>query len=398
MRTGDAIALSFAGLSGGFGLLLVLGSKGWRPEVPAEWVERLKKPWDEPRATPTPIVAATPPETTRFRPPVVPEARPKPTLPPSPSVDPDLYREHVGSLREFQRVHENGQYRLSYGFIDHHGKTHRVSCTVSKAAHEHELAGFGYDEEDIKAVLQAYLDEELRARDLTRYLRATASGLGGWSYEGQLPGGLDWAERERRLAEVQAFVKVLENEFPKKRHAVFKERGFLYDKDEISIDHAGMVVRSTEHVRDCFRALETSGAGYNERQYLGLFVAFFQEIPYTVPPDRIGTRDVQGFWVPTEVLVNNHGDCDSKSAAFAAMWRNFRSAVLLIDLPDHLLVGVEVRPRAGDKYVLVRNRYFVLGEVAGPGKTRPGETSHKVWTQMSGHFGYTMVNPAGREP
>jgi hypothetical protein len=80
--------------------------------------------------------------------------------------------------------------------------------------------------------------------------------------------------------------------------------------------------------------------------------------------------------------------------AFAALYRNLGSPVLLIELSHHVLIGVEMRPGPGEKYVLVDNRYYVIGEVAGPGKRRPGDASHDVWNEISGHFRYTVVPAA----
>ncbi len=94
-----------------------------------------------------------------------------------------------------------------------------------------------------------------------------------------------------------------------------------------------------------------------------------------------------GFYVPTEVLVNDHGDCDSKSAAFAALWRHLDTAVLLISVPRHMLVGVEVRPGPGEAFVRIGNRYFVLCEPAGPAKLHPGAE------RLSGDFEYMLLEP-----
>ena len=388
MRAGDAFALAVAGLGGGIGLLLILGSKGLGPRIPFE----IPRPWERPGPEPSPEETRAPLPTPTARP-VTPRRPPTPA--PSPAVDPDAYKEYVGALKEFGRQEMGDAYLLSFGFIDYQGRSHRVSCHVARAAYAHEVEGFGYDEKEMEKSLQAYVDDELRRRDLVGIVTAKASGNGGWSYESHMPPGLPLAEMERHLADIQAFIKIFDDDFPRRCRQLFKERGFLFGKF-IEIDYAGIVRRSTPILRDCFDALEASGTGYNERQYLGLFVAFLQEIPYQLPPDKVGRRDINGFWVPTEVLVGNHGDCDSKSATFAALWSNFLSSVILIEIPDHMMVGVEVRPRAGEKYVLVKNRYYVLGEVAGPGKRRPGDASHERWQQVSGHFGYTMVASAQR--
>lgn len=66
--------------------------------------------------------------------------------------------------------------------------------------------------------------------------------------------------------------------------------------------------------------------------------------------------------------------------AFASLYRSFGAPVLLIELSNHVLIGAEMRPGPGEKYVLVDNRYYVIGEVAGPGKRRPGDASHDVWS------------------
>jgi hypothetical protein len=168
---------------------------------------------------------------------------------------------------------------------------------------------------------------------------------------------------------------------------LYKERGFILANHRISIDYAGVAARSRRALSDCFQALEQAGSGYNQRQFLGLVVAFLQEVRYELPPDVIEGKRTLGFWVPTEVLVNDHGDCDSKSAVFAALWRSLDAPMLFVSLPQHMLVGVEVKPGPGEKYVLVKNRYFVLCEVAGPGKSHPGER------EVSGSFEYVLMEP-----
>lgn len=68
------------------------------------------------------------------RPPEKAEAPPAPGPEPSPDTPPEplpeTWRSNVGSLREFSRAETARRYRLSFGFVDHHGRTHRVSCLV----------------------------------------------------------------------------------------------------------------------------------------------------------------------------------------------------------------------------------------------------------------------------
>lgn len=72
---------------------------------------------------------------------------------------------------------------------------------------------------------------------------------------------------------------------------------------------------------------------------------------------------------------------------FAALWRNFDTPVILVSLARHMLVGVAVPPGPGEHFVQVGNRYFVLWEVAGPGKLHPG------LEPIPDRFEYILIEP-----
>jgi transglutaminase-like putative cysteine protease len=121
---------------------------------------------------------------------------------------------------------------------------------------------------------------------------------------------------------------------------------------------------------------------------MGLLLAFYQELTYEIPPDEVEGRQTLGMRVPTDVLVSGRGDCDSKAVAFASMWRQLPTRLVFIVVPGHALVGVEARALPGEETVRVGNRTFVLCEVAGPAKLRPGAKS------VAGSFEYVLVEPA----
>lgn len=369
MRTLDAVVWSVGGLAGALGLLLVLAEN--RP----------------PSAPPPP---STPPVATKRAP-----SRVRPTPPPP---LPDEYRDHVGRLQEFSRSEVGGRFGLSYAFVDHHARTHRVYCEVPKGDHERESARYGYDEDEVNAALDAplrrYLQDELEARGLAPYVRIKVS-RGRYSAESELP-PMETEAQARLLGRIQEFFGPFwKDQVRRKRDeleaALFAEHGLTLKGGHYGPDYAQLAARARQPLDDCFRALARAGDGYGERQLLGLFVAFFQEIRYEIPPDTVGRRRTSGLWVPTEVVVGGHGDCDSKATAFASLWMNVGSPIILIDLPRHMLVGVEVRPGPGERYVLVRNRYFVICEVAGPGKWHPGAAGHATLSGISGDFTYTML-------
>lgn len=322
----------------------------------------------------------------------------KPTEPPEPpKPDPDRYEEWVSSLNEFHEEETPDSYRVSYGFIDHSGVTHHIECSISRSDHERETAAFGYVESEMNKEsqrrMQAVLDHEVARRGIADYFTVKASPNGGYRWTSHYPGGMDEEDYAAAEARVKEMTRYLDGEYTKLAEdtlsQLYEEHGFRYRNHLITIDHGAMVLRNQMPLSDCFGALRREARGYNERQYLGLYLAFFQEIRYEIPPDVLNGKKILGLYVPTEVLVHDHGDCDSKSLAFSAMMRSMMKAVLVVDLPEHVLVAVETRPGPGQAFVQLGNRYFVLCEVAGPGKLAPGENGNRPY----GSFEYTLIDP-----
>jgi hypothetical protein len=308
--------------------------------------------------------------------------------------DPDAYLPRVGSRHGFGRTETaDGRYHLSFGFIDHHGQSVDIRCSVQRADHEHELAAFGYDEHAIDAALDAELLALTRAyldrQRLSPYLTVRFYGSGGYDWQSSFDAIADDAEHARVRAGIRRLDQWMDTTLDAARERIharlLKERGFLLEKRSISIDYASLAERGTDSLADCARALAEAAATANDRRALGLYLAFVQELPYELPPDRLAGREILGFWVPSEVLVNDHGDCDSKSVAFCALWRTRPQRALIVILPHHALVAVEGKPGPGESYVRLGNRYYLLCEAAGPAKIHPGGE------QLSGDFHYVEV-------
>jgi hypothetical protein len=326
-----------------------------------------------------------------------PEPTARPTTVPTPGPDPNQYQPYVGSRNGFGRSQQGSAWRLSYGFIDHHGQPVDVVCNVDQRDHERERAWFGYSERVVQAELNRRLSElataELERRGIAPYVKLRFEGWGGYEWTSEFTQHIEPDDLARAVAERTAWNQWMEATIPRERErirgALLHEHGFVLHEDTIDIDYVTLAVRGSVALRDCARALDAAATNANERRALGLFLAFMQEIPYSLPPDRtVDGRETQGLWVPTEVLVNAHGDCDSKSVAFCALWRHRAESTIVITVPGHALVGVEGRPGPGENFVRLGNRYFILCEVAGPGKIHPGARA------ISGSFQYVTV-PGG---
>jgi hypothetical protein len=305
------------------------------------------------------------------------------------------YRDSVESRNAFRRTESAEAIDVQYGFIDHEGESHDVTCRILRRDHQRLRARFGYVERDVDAAVnarqEAFADEALRDRGLAPYFRIEV-GADSVRSRSIAPPGL-WSDltperREALLTALKDLRAEVARRTPEFEAAVYQEHGLRLDGNQLEIDYPRLVDWSGPALDACAKALRWAGAGYDDRQYLGMFVAFVQEIRYVVPPDVEDGRQILGLWVPTEVLVNDHGDCDSKAVTFCALWRAFASPMIVVILPRHVLVGVAMAPGPGQQFVRLGNRYYVLCEVAGPGKSAPGE--HKV----EGSFRYMTVDPS----
>jgi len=317
------------------------------------------------------------------------------TLPSVPDADPDLYRQ-VGTLNQFQRDDVGERLRLTYGFIDYSGRARHVSCEIDKRVYDSDVTSFGYSEDELDRVvgegLREVFEREAELREVRPYVRFEIQEGTGYRWRWRVPGGLESLVADRLEARLRSLDEWMEQDFPRKKEELIgrylHERGLLLKGETIEIDYQQAVERDTGPLQDCFQALRRAGEGTSDRRLLGTFLSFFQELRYELPPPVERGRHILGFRPPSAVLAQGAGDCDSKSAAFCALWRHRPERAILILVPGHALVGVEGKPRADEAYVRLGNRYFVLCEVAGPGKIPPGGSS------ISGSFEYVMIEPA----
>jgi hypothetical protein len=298
-------------------------------------------------------------------------------------------------VREFSREEAGPRWKLSYGFVDYHGRTHRVTCHVDRAAHEAERAGFGYVPEEVEAELNRELARivaaEVARRRVGPYFQIQFRGMGGWKWSWKLPGGLEETERVRARAAIDDLTGWIDRELRGRdqaiRSEIYARHGLKLEDRKLRIDYQKLIEEGTGPLSDCFHALYEAGRGSSVRQYMGLILAFLQELEYEIPPDEEDGRRKLGLRVPTDVLVSGRGDCDSKSVAFASMWRRLPTSLIFILIPRHALVGVEAQVYPDEEAVIVGNRSYVLCEVAGPAKIRPGGKS------IAGSFEYILIEP-----
>jgi len=295
----------------------------------------------------------------------------------------------------FDRREDGPAWTLTWGFLDHHDEPLEVTCRIDRDDHEREVAGFGYDVDGVAKARTARLREwgerALRERGLEGVVRLHVDAT-GWEAHHALPPNTEAGAAAQLDIEARRFYRWMklgfDDEWDRVTDTLVRERGLRLDGSRLDVDYEGLAERAQAPLADCYRALRGSGGRGGERRLLEVFLAFLQGIPYEIPEEGGGGPERLGLFVPTEVLVGNHGDCDSKAVTFAALWRRIAVPLVLVRVPGHMLLGVAVRPGPGERFVRLGNRYFVLCDVAGPNRTRPGHTDPQ------GTFEYVLLEAA----
>lgn len=100
--------------------------------------------------------------------------------------------------------------------------------------------------------------------------------------------------------------------------------------------------------------------GLREEEKLNLMIGFVQSLPYVTDMESVGQQEYPRY--PIETLVDNGGDCEDTSILMASLLKLMGYDVILLDLPDHMAVGISsdnVRfhgtyyPENGKKYYYV---------------------------------------------
>ena len=248
-----------------------------------------------------------------------------------PAAEPPLVTEEpeIESSEEEQPVAQDPDaYHLTFRFRDPAGRLRRFSCAIRRSDVERERTGFGFVEahrvEEVNRGLREALAREAAARGVARYFIFEVYGEGSFRWRWSYPAGTDPEDVER----IRSFDEWLDEKYLAVVQALeersYRAHGMRLDGDHIHVDYAPLIHNATRPLADCFTALR----GLDDRRSgtpLGLLLTFLQDLRYEIPRDvDEHGRETLGFRVPTAVLVEGGGDCDSKAAVFCSLWRQLR--------------------------------------------------------------------------
>lgn len=98
--------------------------------------------------------------------------------------------------------------------------------------------------------------------------------------------------------------------------------------------------------------------GYTEAQKVNLVISFIQSLPYTL--DTVTTAYDEYPRYPLETLVDEGGDCEDTSILTASLLTLMNYNTVMLRLPNHMAVGVELLNAYGTYYTYNGINYYYL--------------------------------------
>jgi hypothetical protein len=163
------------------------------------------------------------------------------------------------------------------------------------------------------------------------------------------------------------------------------------DSHMIRPDHVRIATDSSPELLETAQALQRmiiSAASDAQKQHYqndekSLVIAgllnFVQSIPYDPLENASGQRGI-GFLMPEQVLLQNRGDCDSKStllmALLMALYPDLPQAIVYV--PEHAFLAITLSHQAGNEETInIDGQPFIPLEVTGPAEIPPGVLGEK---------------------
>ena len=143
----------------------------------------------------------------------------------------------------------------------------------------------------------------------------------------------------------------------------------------IKHDHLRYANESSHNISNIVDAIkEQLGNPSNPREFIDFTLNWLQTIPYDTLENRISSNG-SGFAAPRQLLLNNKGDCDSKSTFFLAILKSYNPnlSAEMIFLPNHALVGISLKANKTDEKIMQNNLSYILAEPTGPAQYKLGE-------------------------
>lgn len=192
----------------------------------------------------------------------------------------------------------------------------------------------------------------------------------GFSVESRIPG-----EAQKILDNLTAAYETAKNDYWEKHF--FVQYQSSNGANLIRHDHARYAELSSIELKPIVSAIEKAQQNPGDkREFVNIALSWIQNIPY----DRLDNRrtsNAAGLISPRDLLLQNKGDCDSKSTLMAAILKayNPQIKVEMVYLSDHALLAIAMPSKPQELTVTSQGISYVLVEPTGPAQYEIGEVA-----------------------
>ncbi|MCH9852726.1 MAG: hypothetical protein K0U45_04405 [Alphaproteobacteria bacterium] len=175
---------------------------------------------------------------------------------------------------------------------------------------------------------------------------------------------------EIELAKFQKQYRILRNQSLKDYYLLLSKQQGGY---AIRVDYHAVVDQHRAEMLPVMQGVVNDAPTDSDlRVHIENALNFVQSIPY----DTLEKRDLNGlsgFLLPPSMIVQNRGDCDTKSAALLAMLSHIMPEslngypLIMVLIEGHAFIGANIKPRGDDTVHQYKGSDYVMMEVAGPG-------------------------------
>lgn len=153
----------------------------------------------------------------------------------------------------------------------------------------------------------------------------------------------------------------------------------------IQPDHVRLATRYAPAMAPVGRALraQVAGQGADLRTYTNAALNWLQSIPYDTLLNRSSSNGA-GYQTPYGMMVENRGDCDTKTTALAAILRSQYPTLPLaiVYIPKHAFLAIGTAQGPRDFALQTAGGTYVLADPTGPALAQLGDIDPQTQAEL----------------
>ncbi|WP_448211841.1 hypothetical protein [Colwellia sp. MEBiC06753] len=270
----------------------------------------------------------------------------------------------------FTKTDLGDSYQFDYQWLDINKNQRSLSFTLNKKTLFKKFRRFKeYNPKFATRYVQKNIKRSLQKQPLKGVLVNFDNSFENISLSGNNQEAIALAKQRIQQEEQTFFHQYLQSQYYHQFTDHNQNAGIKPDHIRIAHESAQLLAPAKEPI---MAAVDVQ----NIRKVTDFTLSFVQNIPYSELISRT-TSSGAGFNVPTKVIWENQGDCDSKMTLTIAILRALmpRITMAMIYIDQHAFIGIDTLPEGDDITITVNGQTFVLGDPTGPALMPLGKLS-----------------------